>query len=295
MTLDPPWNGFDLPEAAEVTPAGQGLALTYPGRRAGPFDRAFTDAGWERVTRERGALQTTTTWEREGWRLSVNMTPLRRTDTLDVRVLIVGIPESERWTELHLPLGPGVIVRDNGRELGVMFDDASPATVAADAIDRLVADGWTEAQTRSARTLMNKPDAPTLTVWAEPAGEDALLHLSWGGPATLAAEPQAATAPVDRPADAVPLTEPWRSMNLPFNAGVVLYSDRVTATATYDHGGRDEWFHAFELAIVAQGWTRTFISTEGDMLITMYEHDNVTVSIAALEVRGTVTVSLTQL
>lgn len=298
MTLEPPWDAFDLPEAATAAPSGQGLALTYPGAASGPFDRAFARAGWERVSRQRGAQQTTATWERDGWRLYVNTAPLRRTDTLDVRLLIVGIPESERWTDLRLPLGSGVIVRDNGRELGLLFEEGDAYSVGIEAVDRLVADGWAEGPTRSARTLLTRPDAPTLTVWAEPAGEDVLLHVQWD-----VAEPPRLPSLVNLPGPTgplallprAPLVEPWLGFGLPIAEGAVVYCDATTVVVMYERGAVDARFRSYEQVVAAGGWSQTLTSNESGTSVAAYQRGDGTLTLAVMRSGDFTTVALTQL
>lgn len=302
MTLEPPWNAFDLPEAETAQVTQQGLAQTFPGLKPGAYDRRLAQAGWDRVARAHGALQTTSDWERGGWRLSVNTAASRRTETLDVHVTVIGIPESERWTPLHLPLPPGRIVRDNGRELGVMVDDSEPSAVALDALGRLVADGWTEGPSRSARTMLNHADAPTLTVWAEPAGEDVLLHLSWGGqPQTTLngslpplATPDGPKGPLaDLPHE--PLVEPWSGLGLPIGDGAVTYVDASMAMVVYDHGGVRSLFDAYASALVAGGWAATFTTMSGNVPVGTYERDGTRLSLAVTEAADFIAVALTQL
>ena len=299
MTLEPPWNTFDLPEAvtAATAPSGSGLALSYEGAKAGPFNRAFARAGWDRVAVERGALQTTTTWDRDGWRVFVNTVPQPRTDSLDVRMSIVGIPESERWTELRLPVGPGQIVRDNGRELGVMFDEGDTSTVVGAAIARLIADGWTEGPTRSARTLLTRPDAPTLTVWAEPAGADVLLHLTWGGPPPPVLPPLATPpGPLGTLAELprAPLTGPWLAFGLPLDDGAVVYSDATTVVVMYERGEVDAQFRRYERAALAGGWSNTFTSHEGETSVASYLRDGAMLTLVVMRAGDFLAVTLTQ-
>jgi hypothetical protein len=297
VTLESPWNAFDLPETEEVRVTDNGLALSYPGHKTGPFDRALTTAGWSRTALARGEAQSTSTWERDGWVLAVNTAPSRRTDVLDVRMGIVGIPETERWTELALPIGPGRIVRSNGRELALMFDAAPPDVVFAAEQARLEADGWALGATRSARTMFSKAGQPAIIVWAEPTATQVLMHITWGGPPAEAAVETVVETPSSPIAGipAQPLVEPWLGLGLPIGDGVVAFADSTVVSVIYDHGSIDRLFDDYDSDLVAEGWAQTFVSRDAAFVAATYARDAKTLTVAVTEASGMWVVALTVL
>lgn len=92
----------------------------------------------------------------------------------------------------------------------------------------------------------------------------------------------------------VSLTEPWTGMSLPTSGGSVIYSDSYTMSAMYDGGSAATLGGDYDKAIQAAGWSQTFKTDDATTFTATYSKGTETMTLAASDFAGSVTVSVSK-
>jgi len=81
----------------------------------------------------------------------------------------------------------------------------------------------------------------------------------------------ATEAPAQAELQAVPVTDPWKSMDLPINNGTPVVSDKTHLLVAYNDGAISTYTTSYGQQIEKNGWTKKDDYSEADFTAVLYE------------------------
>ena len=107
-----------------------------------------------------------------------------------------------------------------------------------------------------------------------------------GTTASTTAEPAAAEPTKAADMNSVPLSDPWKSMDLPVNNGTVLVSDKTHLLVAYDSGAISTYTTSYGQQIDKQGWTKKDDYSESDFTAVLYSKGSQELGFAVGTIEG---------